>query len=72
MMHAFGILSDYPVSKGHQDTLLFYVGATDTYDTSALFTLKYTVCGQEIVSLNDPVRAIFLYSRNGTTDYEPR
>jgi hypothetical protein len=22
--------------------------------------------------LNDPVRAIFLYSRNGTNEYEPR
>jgi hypothetical protein len=35
-------------------------------------SLKYTVCGQEVISLNDPIRAIFLYSRNGTTDYEPR
>jgi hypothetical protein len=34
--------------------------------------LKYTVCGQEVVSLNDPIRAIFLYSRNGTNEYEPR
>jgi hypothetical protein len=35
-------------------------------------TLKYTVCGQEVITLNDPVRAIFLYSRNGTHEYEPR
>jgi hypothetical protein len=26
----------------------------------------------EILSLNDPVRAIFLYSRNGTNEYEDR
>jgi hypothetical protein len=34
--------------------------------------LKYTVCGQEVISLNDPLRAIFLYSRNGSHAYEPR
>jgi hypothetical protein len=26
----------------------------------------------EVLTLNDPVRAIFLYSRNGTNEYEPR
>jgi len=26
----------------------------------------------EVLSLNDPVRAIFLYSRNGTNEIEPR
>jgi hypothetical protein len=32
--------------------------------------LKYTVCGQEVVSLNDPLRAIFLLSRDGTKDFQ--
>ena len=26
----------------------------------------------EVLTLNDPVRAIFLYSRNGTNETEPR
>ena len=26
----------------------------------------------EVITLNDPVRAIFLYSRNGTNEFEPR
>jgi hypothetical protein len=63
---AFGILKDFPVIKGHQDTMNFYLASKDSYDTSIKVTLKYTVCGQEKVSLNDPIRSIFLYSRNGT------
>jgi hypothetical protein len=60
------------VTKGHQDTIYFYLASKDSYDTSVQITLKYTVCGQEVISLNDPMRAIFLYSRNGTHNYEPR
>ena len=42
---AFGILKDYPVTKGHQDTIHFYLASKDSYDTSVKVTLKYTVCG---------------------------
>jgi hypothetical protein len=31
---AFGIQRDYPVWKGHQDTLKFYLASKDSYDTS--------------------------------------
>jgi len=42
---AFGIQRDYPVSKGHQDTVYFYLASENSYDTSVRITLKYTVCG---------------------------
>ena len=69
---AFGIQRDYPVWKGHQDILKFYLASKDSYDTSVQLTLLYTVCGMEVLTLNDPVRAIFLYSRNGTNEIESR
>jgi hypothetical protein len=69
---AFGIQRDYPVWKGHQDTVKFYLASKDSYDTSVQIILKYTICGMEVLTLNDPVRAIFLYSRNGTNEIEPR
>jgi hypothetical protein len=31
---AFGIQRDIPVSKGHQDTVQFYLASKDSYDTS--------------------------------------
>jgi hypothetical protein len=71
-LSAFGIQRDIPVVKGHQDWVHFYFASKDSYDTSEMITLKYTVCGLEILTLNDPVRAIFLYSRNGTNEYEHR
>jgi hypothetical protein len=58
--------------KGHQDSIHFYFASKDSYDTSERITLKYTVCGLEILSLNDPVRAIFLYSRDGSKAFDPR
>ena len=31
---AFGIQRDMPASKGHQDTVHFYLASKDSYDTS--------------------------------------
>ena len=67
---AFGILKDYPVTKGHQDTIHFYLASKDSYDTSVKVTFKYTVCGQETISLTDSAVAYFLLSRDGTKPYE--
>jgi hypothetical protein len=69
---AFGILKDYPASKGHQDTIYFYLASSESYDTSVQLTLKYTVCGQEVISLNNPLRAIFLLSRDGLNAYDQK
>jgi hypothetical protein len=68
---AFGILKDYPVTKGHQDTINFYLASKDSYDTSVKVTLKYTVCGQETILLADSAVAYFLLSRDGTIPYHP-
>jgi hypothetical protein len=68
---AFGILKYYPVTKGHQDTINFYLASKDSYDTSVKVTLKYTVCGQETISLADSAVASFLLSRDGTIPYHP-
>jgi hypothetical protein len=58
--------------RGHQDIIHFYFASKDSYDTSEMITLIYTVCGLETIILNDPARAVFLLSRDGTLDYEKR
>jgi hypothetical protein len=31
---AFGVQRDFPVTKGHQDIVYFYLASKDSYDTS--------------------------------------
>ena len=50
--------------------IFFYFGSTDSYDTSERISLKFTICGQEIISLVKDERAVFLWSRDATIDYE--
>jgi len=48
----FQILANNANSKFKaQDTIYFYFGSTNSYSTSSMMTLKYTVCGDEEISL---------------------
>jgi hypothetical protein len=55
---------------GKQDMIFFYFGSTDRCDTSGRFSLTFAICGQETISLVKDERAVLLWSRDGTKDYE--